>query len=161
MCFIPNLKFFTISLGDCQNLQWWLGLVWLWCQNLSVSQKESTAWHRLQPKCQGEMRKMQFMQSEWHNSNCVPQLYDVFFILCGGFCNWVRERFWHHSVTSECTALLGQRSGFGGVLDSGFSSCATPTYYCRSEYFYSQCPQVWNLIGTEHSLIRGEHRVKN
>src|ERR1700683_1791256 len=28
-CFIPNLNFFTISLGDCQNLQWQLGLVWL------------------------------------------------------------------------------------------------------------------------------------
>ena len=26
-------------------------------------------------------------------------------------------------------------------------------YYCGSEYFYSQCPQVWNLIGTECSLI--------
>src|SRR5882724_10276217 len=24
---------------------------------------------------------------------------------------------------------------------------------CRSEYFYNQRPQVWNLIGTEHSLI--------
>ena len=31
-------------------------------------------------------------------------------------------------VMSECTALLGQRSGFGWVLDSGFSSCAAPTY---------------------------------
>jgi len=24
---------------------------------------------------------------------------------------------------------------------------------CGSEYFYNQCPQVRNLIGTEHSLI--------
>src|SRR5882724_13338823 len=24
---------------------------------------------------------------------------------------------------------------------------------CGSEYFYNQCPQVWNLIGTERSLI--------
>src|SRR5882724_5587035 len=24
---------------------------------------------------------------------------------------------------------------------------------CRSEYFYNQRPRVWNLIGTEHSLI--------
>jgi len=39
------------------------------------------------------------------------------------------------AVTSECTALLSQKSGFRGVLDSGFSSCAAPTYYCRSEYF--------------------------
>src|SRR5882724_10659569 len=31
---------------------------------------------------------------------------------------------------------------------------------CRSEYFYNQCPQVWNLIGTEHSLNRSERRVK-
>ena len=28
MCFIPNLNFFTISFGNCQNLQWWLVLVW-------------------------------------------------------------------------------------------------------------------------------------
>jgi len=43
-------------------------------------------------------------------------------------------------VMSECTALLSQKSGFRGVSDSGFSLCAAPTYYCRSEYFYSQCP---------------------
>jgi len=39
------------------------------------------------------------------------------------------------SVMSECTALLSQKSGFRGVSDSGFSSCAAPTYYCRSKYF--------------------------
>ena len=27
-CFIPNLSFLTISFGNCQNLQWWLGDVW-------------------------------------------------------------------------------------------------------------------------------------
>ena len=32
---------------------------------------------------------------------------------------------------------------------------------CRSEYFYNQHPQVPNLIGTEHSLNRSEHRVQN
>src|SRR5882724_1604799 len=31
-------------------------------------------------------------------------------------------------VTSECTALLGWRLGFGWVSDSGFSLCAAPTY---------------------------------
>ena len=31
---------------------------------------------------------------------------------------------------------------------------------CRSEYFYHQCPRVRNLIGTERSLNRSEHRVK-
>ena len=40
-----------------------------------------------------------------------------------------------YTVTSECTALLGWKSDFGGVSDSGFSSYAAPTYYCRSEYF--------------------------
>src|SRR5882724_10866712 len=65
------------------------------------------------------------------------------------------------TVTSECTALLGQKSGVRGVSDSGFSSCTVPTYYCRSEYFYSQHPQVWNLIRTEHGLNRKENRVKN
>src|SRR5882724_5000325 len=32
------------------------------------------------------------------------------------------------TVTSECTALLGWRLGFRWVSDSGFSSCAVPTY---------------------------------
>ena len=64
-------------------------------------------------------------------------------------------------VTSECTALLGWKLGVGGVLDSGFSLCTVPTYYCGSEYFCSQCPQVQNLIRTEHSLNKGECRVKN
>src|SRR5882724_2973131 len=31
---------------------------------------------------------------------------------------------------------------------------------CRSEYFYNQRPRVRNLIGTERSLNRSEHRVK-
>ena len=64
-------------------------------------------------------------------------------------------------VRSECTALLSQRLGYRGVSDSGFSSCAAPTYYCGSEYFLNCCPQIWNLIGTEHSLNRSERRVKN
>src|SRR5882724_563102 len=68
---------------------------------------------------------------------------------------------WRAFVMSECTALLGQKSGFQGVLDSGFSSCSVPTYYFRSEYFYNQCPKVWNLIRTECSLNRSEHRVKS
>ena len=57
-----------------------------------------------------------------------------------------------YTVMSECTALLSQRLGFRGVLDSGFSLCTVPTYYCRSEYFYIQPPQVQNLIGTEHRI---------
>ena len=62
----------------------------------------------------------------------------------------------HHSIVtaldvmSECTALLGWKLGFRGVLDSGFSSCTTPTYYCRSEYFYrsvSTSSEVnWNRV---------------
>ena len=52
--------------------------------------------------------------------------------------DWVSEGFW--TVASAC--VLNQ-----------------PTS-CGSEYFYNQCPQVWNLIGTEHSLNRSEHRVK-
>ena len=62
------------------------------------------------------------------------------------------------SVTSECTALLSWK--FQRGFDSWFSLCAVPTYYCRSKYFYSQHLQVWNLIGTEHSLNSGEHRVR-
>jgi len=40
-----------------------------------------------------------------------------------------------YTVKSECTALLGQKSGFGGVSDNSFNSYTTPTYYCKSEYF--------------------------
>jgi len=47
--------------------------------------------------------------------------------------------------------------GFGAVA---FSLALHQRYYCGSEYFYSQCPQVWNLIRTECSLNRGEHRVR-
>ena len=65
------------------------------------------------------------------------------------------------AVMSEYTALLSQQLGVRGVLDSGFSSCTGPTYYCGSEYFYSQHPQVWNLIRTECSLDRHEHEIKN
>src|SRR5882724_6701688 len=63
----------------------------------------------------------------------------------------------YESVNCTTQPEVGVQSG----LDSGFSSCTVPTYYCRSKYFYSQCPQVWNLIRTECSLNREEHRVKN
>src|SRR5882724_4609821 len=62
-------------------------------------------------------------------------------------------------VMRQCTALLGWKSDFRGFSDSSFSLCTVPTYYCGSEYFYNQHPQVQNLIGTECSLNRDEHRV--
>jgi len=65
------------------------------------------------------------------------------------------------SVTSECTALLSQKSGFRGVSDSGFSLCTAPTYYFRSKYLLVSSHKFGNLIRTEHSLNRSEHRVKN
>src|SRR5882724_1604803 len=48
-----------------------------------------------------------------------------------------------------------------GGFRTAASACALrqPTS-CRSEYFYNQRPQVRNLIGTERSLNRSEHRVK-
>jgi len=66
-----------------------------------------------------------------------------------------------YTVTSECTALLGQKSCFGGFWTVASACALHQTYYCGSEYFYNQCPQVWNLIGTECSLNRSEHRVKS
>src|SRR5882724_6670217 len=69
---------------------------------------------------------------------------------------------WWLSITQECyesvhcTTQL--ESEFRVGSDSGFSSCAAPTYYCRSEYFYSQCPQVQKSIGTEHCLNRDKSR---
>ena len=54
----------------------------------------------------------------------------------------------------------------GDQVSEGFqilaSACALhqPTS-CGSKYFYNQCPQVRNLIGTECSLNRSECRVKN
>jgi len=53
----------------------------------------------------------------------------------------------------------------GDWVSEGFQTVASaralcqPTS-CRSKYFYNQCPQVWNLIRTERSLNRSEHRVK-
>ena len=47
----------------------------------------------------------------------------------------LKKQTWFGCVMSECTALLSQKSGLGGVSDSSFSSCAAPTYYCGSEYF--------------------------
>jgi len=79
----------------------------------------------------------------------------------GAYIGHNHETLKNKVVMSECTALLSQRLDYRGVFDSGFSSCTAPTYYCRSEYFYSQCPQVWNLIRTECSLKRDEHRVNN
>ena len=65
-----------------------------------------------------------------------------------------------YTVTSECTALLGRRSGFGGVQTVASARVLRQPTSCGSKYFYSQCPQVQNLIGTEHSLNRSECRVK-
>ena len=38
--FDPKPYFFTISFDDCQNLQWRLGLVWLWRQNRLMAQRQ-------------------------------------------------------------------------------------------------------------------------
>jgi len=65
-------------------------------------------------------------------------------------------------VMSECTALLGWISGYRGVFGQWLQ-----LMYCAnllasgSKYFYNQCPQVPNFIGTERSLNRSEHRVQN
>jgi len=67
---------------------------------------------------------------------------------------------WGLSVPSKCTALLGQKSGFRGVSEwLQLVHCAN--LLLRVWVFLSQCPQVWNLIRTEHSLNRSECRVKN
>ena len=42
------------------------------------------------------------------------------------YCVHFKCASWH-IVTSECTALLGQKSDFWGVSDSSFSSCTAPT----------------------------------
>src|SRR5882724_4076899 len=63
------------------------------------------------------------------------------------------------TVTSECTALLGRRSGSGGYRTVASAHALRQPTSCGSEYFYNQCPRVPNLIGIEHSLNRGEHRV--
>src|SRR5882724_13109267 len=54
----------------------------------------------------------------------------------------------------------------GAQVSEGFWTVASAHALCQptscgSEYFYNQCPQVRNLIGTEHSLNRSECRVKS
>ena len=53
----------------------------------------------------------------------------------------------------------------GDRVSDGFRTVASAHALCQptscgSEYFYNQRPQVRNLIGTECSLNRSEHRVK-
>src|SRR5882724_10747268 len=53
----------------------------------------------------------------------------------------------------------------GGRVSEGFRTVASARALCQptscgSKYFYNQCPRVRNLIGTERSLNRSEHRVK-
>ena len=56
-----------------------------------------------------------------------------------------------YNVTNECTALLGWKSDFRGVSESGFSSCTVPTYYCRSKYF--------QVIGNQISEVFPIYRI--
>ena len=49
----------------------------------------------------------------------------------------------------------------GGLLTVASARALCQPTSCGSEYFYNQCPQVRNLIGTERSLNRSEYRVKN
>jgi len=56
-------------------------------------------------------------------------------------------------VTSECTTLLGRGSGSGGFQTVASARALCQPTSCGSEYFYNQRPRVWNLIGTERSLI--------
>ena len=55
--------------------------------------------------------------------------------------------------------LAGDRVS-GGFRTVGSARALHQPTSCGSEYFYNQCPQVPNLIGTECSLNRSEHRVK-
>ena len=71
-------------------------------------------------------------------------------------------------LDSNCEVLLRVSALHYSARDrvsEGFRTVASahalgqPTS-CGSKYFYNQCPQVQNLIGTEHSLNRSECRVK-
>jgi len=57
-----------------------------------------------------------------------------------------------YTVTSECTALLGQELGSDGYQTVASARALRQPTSCRSKYFYNQRPQVPNLIGTERSL---------
>ena len=65
-----------------------------------------------------------------------------------------------YTVTSECTALLGQRSVMEGFWTVASAHALHQPTSCRSEYFCNQCPQVRNLIRTEHSLIEVSIRLR-
>src|SRR5882724_7641150 len=66
------------------------------------------------------------------------------------------------SSRSRCSNILLQVSALhysaGDQVSGGFRTVASAHVLCQpnscgSEYFYNQCPQVQNLIGTERSLI--------
>ena len=65
----------------------------------------------------------------------------------------------HMLRVSALHYLAGDRVLEGFQMVASAHVLCQPTS-CGSKYFYSQCPQVQNLIGTERSLNRSEHRVK-
>jgi len=87
----------------------------------------------------------------------------------GGFFLHRLNGIYHAVREQQCVEVLRVSALHYSARDQvseGFQTVASaralrqPTS-CGSEYFYNQCPQVLNLIGTEHSLNRSEHRVKN
>src|SRR5882724_3339109 len=81
----------------------------------------------------------------------------------------VQPNSWEYYACSNHASLLRvsalHYSGRDWVME-GFWTVASAHALCQptscgSKYLYSQCPQVQNLIGTEHSLNRSEHRFKS
>src|SRR5882724_8324779 len=74
---------------------------------------------------------------------------------------WWKMGQWRFLMETRCHLVLQVSAlhySAGDRVLGGFwtvaSACALrQPNSCGSEYFYNQCPQVWNLIGTEHSLI--------
>ena len=80
------------------------------------------------------------------------------------FCFLILATF-SHACSHSLLRVSALHYSAGDQFSEGFQTVASaralrqPTS-CGSEYFYNQCPQVRNLIGTERSLNRSECRVK-
>jgi|SRR5882724_7553054 len=81
------------------------------------------------------------------------QLPSLLISICSSHCrvnNHPMEGDWLLRVSAlHYLARSWESGGFWTVASA--HALHQPTS-CRSKYFYNQCPQVLNLIGTEHSL---------
>ena len=92
----------------------------------------------------------------WEKDKQVIMMAGVVHLWCTLLCHW--RLSYHTQLSAWVLRVSALHYSAGDWVSGGFRTVASaralrqPTS-CGSEYFYNQCPQVRNLIGTECSLI--------